>query len=80
MRLLAPPPAASRARKSVSKVHFDVDFESGTVACPDRQATSDFDMRQVIGHDVLVKAYRWPKEVCGGCALRHSMEHSPGRA
>ena len=72
VRLLAPPPAASRARKAVSKVHFDVDFEASTVTCPAGQATSDFDMRRAIGHDVLVRAYRWPKEVCGGCTLRQS--------
>ncbi len=72
VKLLAPPPAASRARKSVSKAHFGVDFEAGMVTCPAGQATSDFDMRPAIGHDVLVRAYRWPKEVCGGCALRQS--------
>jgi hypothetical protein len=70
VKLLAPPPAASRARTPVSKAHFTVDFDGGTVTCPAGQVTSDFDLRRAISHDVLVRAYRWPKEVCGACVLR----------
>lgn len=70
VKLLAPPPAASRARTPVSKSHFIIDLDAGTVTCPAGQVTSDFDMRRAIGQDVLVRANRWPKEVCGACELR----------
>ena len=68
VKLLTPPVSDPAARDGKStRAGFAVNFEAGTVTCPNGVETGDYNEVQHPQHGERTRRYKWPKQACAAC-------------
>ena len=70
VKLLTPPVSAPPAQDGkISRVDFTVNFDAGTVTCPNGVETSDYNKVQHPQYGEPTRRYKWPKDACAACPV-----------
>jgi hypothetical protein len=77
--LVTPPPAVSVDTTAVRKQAFVVDFDKGTVTCPNGVTAERSSWAQRADLPVGAPAFRWSAQTCAACPLKRECTGEAGR-